>query len=259
MSIGSALFYEEYGNQESPVLIIVHGFFASSRNWRKVAKTLSSDYHIYVLDMRNHGQSPHNSIMDYPSMAEDIRQFLLSKHIKKANIIGHSMGGKVAMYLALNTPEIINRLIVADISPTQYKHSFDDIISALKSVPLAEISNRKQADEFLMMAIPELGFRQFLLQNLVLKEGCYQWRINLDYFQANADNIISFPKDNTLPGYLESILFLAGGNSNYIKAADVDTFFPKANILSIENAGHWLHAEQPDAFCAAVKQYLQNH
>lgn len=253
-----SLFYEEYGELEAPALVILHGFFASARNWRQIAKKLATHYHIYILDMRNHGKSPHNIIMDYPAMAEDIRQFINDKDIKKANIIGHSMGGKVAMYLALNNPSIINKLIVADISPSNYQHSFDAIITALKSVPLAEMNNRKQADEFLSVAIPELSFRQFLLQNLVLNEGHYQWRINLDFFAANADNIIAFPETNFLPPYLDEVLFLGGGNSKYIKEEDVYALFPNADIQKIENAGHWLHAEQPEAFCSVVNQYLQH-
>ncbi len=257
MNNNEPLFYEEYGDINAPPLIILHGFFASARNWRQIAKKLAEHYHIYLLDMRNHGQSAHNAIMDYPSMAEDIKEFLTYKNIKETNIIGHSMGGKIAMYLALNTPAIINKLIVVDISPTCYQHSFDAIIQALKSVPLSEINNRKQVDEFLSAAIPELSFRQFLLQNLVLNDGHYQWRINLGFFAANADNIIAFPSTLSLPPYLKEVLFLAGGNSNYIKEEDVYPLFPKADIQSIDNAGHWLHAEQPEAFCLVVNQYLQ--
>jgi pimeloyl-ACP methyl ester carboxylesterase len=238
MNNNQPLFYEEYGEVSSPPLIILHGFFASARNWRQIAKKLAEYHHIYILDMRNHGQSPHNSLMDYPTMAEDIVQFLKSKEIRRANIIGHSMGGKVAMYLALNNPDIINKLIVADISPTSYQHSFDEIIQALKSIPLAEINNRKQADDFLSGAIPELSFRQFLLQNLVLNEGHYQWRINLDFFAANADNIIAFPAINSFNPYLDKVLFLGGGNSKYIKEDDVYSLFPNADIQKIENAGH---------------------
>jgi pimeloyl-ACP methyl ester carboxylesterase len=258
MNNKQTLFYEEYGDISAPPLIILHGFFASLRNWRQIAKKLTEHYHIYIVDMRNHGRSPHNAIMDYPSMSDDIKQFISNKGIDKVNIIAHSMGGKVAMYLALNNPNIINKLIVVDISPSCYQHSFDNIIHALKKVPLAEINNRKQADDFLSDAIPELSFRQFLLQNLVLKAGYYQWRINLDFFAANANNIIAFPEFSVLQPFLDKVLFLAGGSSNYINEDDVYSLFPNADIQSIDNAGHWLHVEQPDAFCLAVNQYLQN-
>jgi len=256
MSNSLSLSYEEYGVSQTPTLIILHGFFASARNWRQVAKKLSEQYHIYIIDLRNHGQSPHNAIMDYPAMSSDIKQFIVEHGIKGVNILGHSMGGKVAMYLALNTPDIINKLIVADISPTNYKHSFDVIIRALKSVPLADINNRKQADELLSATIPELSFRQFLLQNLVLVGGHYQWRIDLDIFAASADNIIAFPEVESLIPYAVPVLFLAGANSNYIKEADVYSLFPSAKIECIQQAGHWLHAEQPNAFCWAVNQFL---
>jgi len=251
-----SLSYEEYGDSQAPVLIILHGFFASARNWRQVAKKLSEQYHVYIVDLRNHGQSPHDTIMDYPVMANDIKQFIVKHAIKEANILGHSMGGKVAMYLALNADDIINKLIVADISPTNYKHSFDVIIRALKRLPLADINNRKQADVFLSEAIPELSFRQFLLQNLVLVDGHYQWRIDLDIFAASADNIIAFPEVESLIPYTAPVLFLAGANSNYIKEDDVYSLFPSAKIERIKQAGHWLHAEQPNAFCEAVKQFL---
>ncbi len=257
MSNSLSLSYEEYGDSQTPALIILHGFFASARNWRQVAKNLSEQYHVYIIDLRNHGQSPHDAIMDYPAMANDIKQFIVEHGIKEANILGHSMGGKVAMYLALNTPDTINKLIVADISPTNYKHSFDVIISALKSVPLADINNRKQADELLSAAIPELSFRQFLLQNLVLVDGHYQWRIDLNIFAASADNIIAFPEVESLIPYTASVLFLAGADSNYIRKEDVYSLFPNAKIECIQQAGHWLHAEQPDAFCVSVKQFLK--
>jgi len=258
MSNSQPLFYEEYGDSNAPALIILHGFFASARNWRQIAKKLAQEHHVYVLDMRNHGQSPHNAIMDYPAMAEDIKRFMQDKGLDQANIIGHSMGGKVAMLLALTMPSYIKNLIVADISPTRYQHSFDDIIKALKNVPLAEISNRKQADDFLAKAIPELSFRQFLLQNLVLIEGRYQWRIDLDIFSATADNIITFPDVSNLKPYINEALFLAGANSNYIRVDDVQLLFPNADIQSIQNAGHWLHAEQPADFCLAVNNFLIN-
>ena len=164
--------------------------------------------------MRNHGVSPHDSIMDYPSMAADIELFLGSRQLLKANILGHSMGGKAAMWLALSRPECIYKLIVADIAPFSYRHSFDNLIQALKQLPLAELTNRKQADSLLSGAIPESSFRQFLLQNLVLKDGKYSWRIDLDIFAQTADNIIAFPDTDGANIYLDQVLFLAGAKSN---------------------------------------------
>jgi len=258
MSNECTLVFEEYGELKSPDLVILHGFFASSRNWRQIAKKLSTHYHVYVVDMRNHGTSPHDALMNYPVMAADIQQFLRDRGLTAANILGHSMGGKVAMYLALTAPEYINNLIVVDIAPISYQHSFDDLIRALKSLPLPELNNRKQADEFLADAIPETSFRQFLLQNLVLKEGKYQWRIDLDIFAMNADFIIAFPKlESSLP-YLSEVLFLAGEQSNYIKEESLNALFPYAKIQTIAKAGHWVQAEQPEAFCQAVQNFLSS-
>jgi len=127
------LAYDEYGDHDKPALIILHGFFASSRNWRSIARKLQQDFHIFVPDQRNHGASPHAQPMDYPSMAEDMVHFLQQHNLKKAHFLGHSMGGKVAMLLALNKPEVIDKLIVADISPSNYQHSFDHTIQALKN------------------------------------------------------------------------------------------------------------------------------
>ena len=171
-----ALAFEEFGVADAPPLIILHGFFASSRNWRQIAKQLGSKFHVYVLDQRNHGASPHVPVMDYPSMASDLSAFLDEREIASACLVGHSMGGKVAMWFALNHPERIARLIVVDIAPVAYRHNFDDIVKTLKALPLDRIGNRKQADDFLSETITEPGFRQFLLQNLILHEGNYRWR-----------------------------------------------------------------------------------
>ncbi len=252
-----SLAYEEYGDAGTPALVILHGFFASTRNWRQIARKLAEYYHIYLLDMRNHGESVHDTIMDYPSMAADIELFLEKQQLSRANLLGHSMGGKAAMWLALSHPERINKLIVADISPLSYRHSFDNLIQALKQLPLAELTNRKQADSLLSGAIPELSFRQFLLQNLILSEGKYSWRIDLDIFANSADNIIAFPDTQGVSPYLDKVLFLAGASSNYVDQESVYQLFPNAEIQTIAGAGHWLHAQQPEAFCDAVTVFLQ--
>jgi len=258
MSKPLALAYEEYGETSAPALLILHGFFASSRNWKQIARKLAEHHHVYVIDMRNHGNSPHSAAMDYPSMAADIESFLAAEHLMSANILGHSMGGKVAMWLALSCPEYIDKLIVADIAPVSYRHSFDNLIQALKQLPLEQLTNRKQADDLLSGPIPESSFRQFLLQNLILKGGKYLWRIDLDVFANTADNIIAFPETDAVNAYLGKALFLAGGTSNYIAKENIHHLFPNAEIETIANAGHWLHAEQPEAFCEAVNMFLGN-
>lgn len=251
-----SLAFNEFGERDRPSLVILHGFFASSRNWRQIAKNLSARYHVLVPDLRNHGDSPHSQVMDYPAMAADIRFFLDQRGIKKVNLLGHSMGGKVAMWFALNVPEYIERLIIADISPTRYRHSFDRTIQALKQFPLQLITSRKQADVLLAESIAESSYRQFLLQNLQLREGRYQWRVDLDIFMRTADHIISFPDPDHLRPYLGSTLFLGGENSDYIKEDDVYRWFPNAQIKIIPGTGHWLHAQSPARFCQEIDIFL---
>ncbi|MFZ2313048.1 MAG: alpha/beta fold hydrolase [Methylobacter sp.] len=249
------LTFEEFGSPDNSPLIILHGFFASSRNWRQIAEKLSAKFHVYVLDMRNHGASPHHPVMNYPVMAEDLLRFMESRGLKIANLLGHSMGGKVAMWFALNHPDIVDHLIVADIAPVSYKHSFDSTIQALKALPLAEISNRKQAEELLASAIPELSYRQFLLQNLLLKNGEYCWRIDLDIFYQMAPNIVAFPATAHLEPFAGKTLVITGADSSYVTVEDVGVLFPEASISTIPNAGHWLHVQQPDVFTELVEKF----
>jgi esterase len=252
------LAFEEFGSPDDLHLIILHGFFASSRNWRSIAEKLSAKFHVYALDMRNHGVSPHHPLMDYPAMAADLLLFLDNHRLKPVNLLGHSMGGKVAMWFALNNPEYVNKLIVVDIAPVSYHHSFDDLIQALKALPLDEIRNRKQAEVLLAPAIPALSYRQFLLQNLILKNGAYCWRIDLDIFYRMAPNIIAFPDTAHLAPYTGKTLFMAGENSDYVKPDDIAELFPQATLSVIVNTGHWLHVQQPDNFIALVEKFLQH-
>ncbi|MEQ1531717.1 MAG: alpha/beta fold hydrolase [Methylococcales bacterium] len=251
------LSFEEFGSAQAEPLVILHGFFASSRNWRQVAETLSTDFHVYVIDMRNHGASPHYAHMDYPVMTADLLHFIDKHRLSSVNLLGHSMGGKIAMWFALNHPERLNKLIVADIAPVSYQHSFDDLINALKALPLAEITNRKQAELWLADAIPELSYRQFLLQNLVLTGSGYAWRVDLDIFLQAAPDITAFPETANLSPYQGQCLFLAGEHSHFIKVDAVNKLFPKAEIKVIAAAGHWLHVQQPLAFTESVAKFLR--
>lgn len=251
------LAYTEMGRSEAAPLIILHGFFASSRNWKFIAEKLAVSHRVFLLDLRNHGASPHHPLMDYPSMAEDVRLFMAQRGFTRVSLLGHSMGGKIAMWLALNNPEVINKLIIADIAPMVYSHSFSKTISALKMLPLASISNRKQAEEKLADAIPDLSYRQFLLQNLVLREGHYQWRVDLDIFNRSAPAIIAFPDTENQAPYQNSALFIAGAESKFVISETVFPLFPHAQLKILAGAGHWLHVQQPENFVAAVLDYLR--
>lgn len=237
-------------------LLILHGFFASSRNWRSIARTLAAQRPVYVLDMRNHGASPTAAVMDYPSMAADVLGFMDVQGFETAAVLGHSMGGKVAMWLALQQPQRIRHLLIADISPVAYRHTFDNTLSALNALPLQAISNRKQAETQLAAAIPDLSYRQFLLQNLVLENGRYRWRVDLDNFQRNAPFIVGFPDTAACQPYPQPALFLAGEQSNYIQPDAIAALFPAAVIEAIAGTGHWLHAEAPQVFCDKVNGWL---
>ncbi len=251
------LAFEELGRGNKASLLILHGFFASSRNWRKIAENLSATFHVYVLDIRNHGASPHHGTMDYPAMAADVLRFLDAQNLRTAHVLGHSMGGKIAMWLALNHAECMNKLIVVDIAPKSYTHSFSTIIQALIDLPLTGVHNRKQADTLLANAIPEADYRQFLLQNLIFANGCYNWRVDLEVFLLTAPNIAAFPNVVNLVAYHGKTLFVAGEHSKYIVPADITGLFPDAEFITIAQAGHWVHAQQPDVFTEVVENFLQ--
>jgi pimeloyl-ACP methyl ester carboxylesterase len=252
------LAFEQFGELQNPPLIILHGFFASSRNWRASAEKLAANFCVYVLDARNHGASPRSETMDYETMAADVADFISQKKLQNVSVMGHSMGGKTAMWLALSYPNLVQNLIVVDIAPIAYKHSFDPIINALKNLPLADLKNRKQAELHLSDIIADLNYRQFLLQNLILKTGgSYEWRIDLDIFQRNAPNILVFPDSESLMPFFGHTLFLAGGNSKYIKENSTEMLFPFAKIQIIPDAEHWIHVQQPEAFLTAVTDFLK--
>lgn len=252
------LAFEVFGTANGqPPLLILHGFFASSRNWRQIAEKLAENHLVYVLDMRNHGASAQQyPVMNYPVMAMDVLRFIDQHGFTSVKLLGHSMGGKIAMWFALNYPDYVDKLVVVDIAPVNYTHSFTPLITALKSLPLAEIGNRKQAENYLADAIPDLSYRQFLLQNLVLKDGAYQWRVDLDIFARTADNIIAFPESQYLQSFIGDTLFVAGADSAYVTAEQTTTLFPTAQFTEIANAGHWLHVQQPEAFLKVLGNFL---
>jgi pimeloyl-ACP methyl ester carboxylesterase len=194
--------------------------------------------------------------MNYPDMAGDVLHFMDRMNLAQAHIVGHSMGGKVAMWLALHHPERIQKLVVVDIAPVAYQHSFTPVIEALQQLPLEQLSTRKQAEEELATAIPDLSFRQFLLQNLLLRDGAYYWRINLDIVQQTAHHIVDFPQPS-FDRFEFPALFIAGEYSNYVDTEAVMERFPKAKLAIIPETGHWLYVEAPDAFCALVIEWLE--
>ena len=249
--------FAQHGEQ-GPPLIILHGLFGSARNWQGIAKQLSNHFSVFTVDLRNHGSSAHSEQMSYHDMAADIAQFMQQQDLPKAHILGHSMGGKVAMTLALSQPGLIDKLMIVDIAPVVYRHGFGNILTALKAVPLTTLSSRQQADSVLADYIEEAGLRQFLLQNLVpVKAAGYQWRIDIDSIEKNLSHIIGF--EEAIGTYLGDALFIGGAASTYLSAGpqkEALRYFPNANIKMIPKVGHWPHVESPKVFLDHIYSFI---
>lgn len=255
------LHFQSFG--QGPVVILLHGLFGSWENLGSIARTLALDYQVYCLDLRNHGRSPHADVMNYDAMSEDVYNFMQHQGIDKAHFLGHSMGGKTAMQLALNHPGVVDKLIVADIAPVQYPPHHESIIAGLRSLDLSVLVSRADAEKQLANYVSELPVRQFLLKNLI-KSGAdsFSWRMNLPAIIANYPAISAGQTvpEGTLPdGYPGQVLFIKGGNSDYITAKYsqvVATLFPRAVMRIIPATGHWLHAEKPTLFVQIVRRFL---
>ncbi len=247
--------YKPVREKHSTPIIILHGLFGSSRNWHPVARVLAETSSVYALDLRNHGKSPHSDIMTYPAMAEDIAEFMAHHHISEARFIAHSMGGKVAMWLALTQPQRVQKMVIVDIAPVNYQHDFSSVLNAFAAVPLERISSRREVDQYLSEYLSEPD----LLQNLQLKNGRYQWRLNLEVIKTAIKEITGFPDTGNITPFEKRVLFVGGGQSDYLSRdyhAQTWKLFPLASFSTIKQAGHWLHAEQPEQFMALIKPYL---
>jgi esterase len=243
---------------EGEPLIILHGLFGTLENWGSQIKSLAAQFQVIAVDLRNHGRSEHSKEMSYALMATDIAQLMAHLKLPKAHIIGHSMGGKAAMQLALNQPELIDQLIIVDIAPVAYGSHHDDVFKGLHSVELSSLKSRSDADKQLAKYIPELGVRAFLLKNLYrTEEKAFAWRMNLEILHQQYKNISKAPQGSP---YLPKMLFIKGANSDYMVPAyrdDVIRLFPNAGYTVIKDAGHWPHAEKPEVFTRTVLDYLQ--
>ncbi len=250
------LFYRTLG-QGHP-LIILHGLFGSSDNWLSQAKKLAERYTVYLLDARNHGQSPHDEAHNYTVMSQDLLTFIEDHQLSKPYVIGHSMGGKTVMKFLSLFPDKIAKAVVADISPRYYPRHHDHIIAGLNAIPVKTLNNRQDADVILAQHLTNLGERQFLLKNLYRTEdGSFQWRMNLPVLIDQIENI-GEGLDSSCR--IETpTLFINGGASKYVQAKDhelMKELFMHAVFKTIPDAGHWLHAEKPDEFIQAVTEFL---
>ncbi|GAA5072676.1 alpha/beta fold hydrolase [Roseibacterium beibuensis] len=246
---------QTYGEESShPPILIAHGLFGSARNWGVIAKRLSEVRRVLVVDMRNHGDSPWMEAHSYPDLANDLAE-VIAAHGGTADVMGHSMGGKAAMVLALTHPEAVRRLVVADIAPVAYGHTQQHLIDAMRKVDLSVIESRRDADTQLARHVTTDGVRAFLLQSLDVKAR--KWRLNLDVLEKDMELILSFPQvQGTFDG---PTLFLTGAESDYVRHEDrpaIKALFPNAKFAKIPGAGHWLHADKPREFEASLRAFF---
>lgn len=238
-------------------LLIVHGLFGSARNWGAIARRLSDSRRVIAVYMRNHGDSPWTSTHSYPDLAADLAEVIEAEG-GRADVLGHSMGGKASMVLALTRPELVDRLIVADIAPVAYEHTQVGLIHAMRGLDLSAIERRGDADRALAATVEDASTRAFLLQSLDLRSKPHRWRLNLDTLEAEMPRIMGWPE--AIDGQFDGpTLVLAGANSTYIRPEHRDrikALFPAARFAKIPGAGHWLHAEKPREFEAAVRAFL---
>jgi esterase len=249
--------YQEYG-QGRPI-IILHGLFGSARNWQGIARALADNHRIITPDLRNHGLSFHEDSMSYIDMADDIISLCDHLNISDAILMGHSMGGKVAMSVALTHPEQFSALVIVDIAPFDYEHSFHDLVSAMLNMDLNKLKNRADAEKELKKVTSDLNTIQFILQNLVREDGNLKWRINLATISSNLTTLSQFPAQLKTKACRIPSLFLGGSESHYVKSthnAAIYQHFPAAEITMIEGSGHWLHAEKPKEFLHEVKNFI---
>jgi esterase len=251
------LHFTEVGSGEP--LLALHGLLGSHQNLLPVCRPLVGVRRIFAIDQRNHGHSPHSEEMHYQALADDIVRFMDQHGLQEADVLGHSMGGKTAMQLALNHPTRVRKLVVADIAPRAYGPRFASLLQCLRDLHPERFQTRLEADSVLATTVPEQSLRQFLLKNLVHDPagGGYRWRININTI-ADCYNSLREAVDGVTP-FTGAVLFLIAGKSDYVRDEDrweILRLFPRAQFKTIPDAGHWLHAEKPEEFTAAVLQFL---
>jgi esterase len=253
------LAFRSYGSA-GPALVILHGMFGSHENWHTMSSRLAKYRQVWALDQRNHGDSPHSSQMDYRAMAEDVRQFIEERSLGSVDLLGHSMGGKTAMQLALTDPASVQRLIVVDIAPRAYSPRHGQILQALLALKLEDFQSRKQIEDQLWPSVPDLGTRQFLLKNVKRdRHSRFQWKLGLREINDNYTRMVEAVASAS--NYSGPALFIRGEQSNYLTPHDlpgIQNLFPRAQLATIPGAGHLPHVENPGAFSETVCQFLQS-
>jgi len=246
------------GPPDAPVLVILHGLLGSSRNWGLVTKALADKVRVHALDLPNHGQSPHQEELSFQSMADAVLEWMDSEGLNKVHLLGHSLGGKVAMFFADEHPDRLESLIVADIAPKDYEPHSQDILEAMHALDLSAIASRKEAEDALSEAIPELGMRKFVLTNLGRVPEGFQWQVNLGSILQALPSISSNPMAGKT-GYAGKTLILNGETSNYIKPEDeilFQRYFPNSSLQTVPNSGHNVHFDNLPEFTEILLKHL---
>lgn len=248
------LAFEDLG--DGPPVVVLHGLFGSSRNWRGVARALSAEHRVICVDLRNHGRSPWIDSMTYAEMAGDVRALIRSEGLERPVIIGHSMGGKTAMALALESPELVGRLIVVDIAPVSYADRLTPYVEAMLSLKPQATANRADAMRQLVeRGISDAAVVAFLMQNLMVRDDHFDWRLNLPAIGVAVPALCSFPRELAARRFNGPATLITGSLSDYVTAADRAAFaglFPRVQTVEIDGAGHWVHADRPAEFLAAL-------
>ncbi len=251
------LFYRTRG--EGTPLLMLHGLFGSADNLGGLARAMEEDFHMVMVDHRNHGRSPHAPTNSYPEMAEDIFDVMDREGIDKAHVFGHSMGGKVAMQMALMAPDRVGRVVVGDIAPIRYSRHHDQILKGMAAVAEAAPQDRTGAEAILAPFVIEADVLSFLLTNWRRgDDGRWRWRLNFDAISDDYESVVAAIEGEPVD---TPVLFLRGGNSDYVKAEHRDkilSLFPNATVRTVEGTGHWLHAEKPDLVARLVTRFLKN-
>ncbi len=239
---------------------MLHGLFGAAGNWRSIAKGLADTYRVWTLDLRNHGDSPWDDDNSYEAMAGDVRAFMARHGLEGAAVMGHSMGGKAAMVLALTWPEAVGALIVVDIAPVTRPPDLRPYVKAMADIDLSAVTRRAAVGELLTPVVEDRPVRAFLLQNLAMKDGILQWRLNLDAIDRQMEAIGGFPEALLDRRYDGPTHFIAGALSPYLGPEHRDLImrlFPATTMSVIAGAGHWVHAEKPDSFIRAIRRFLK--
>jgi len=253
------LAFREYGTGQP--LIILHGLFGQSDNWNTLAKRFAEKgFRVFTLDQRNHGLSPHSEEWNYKVMADDLKEFISEHQLQDPVILGHSMGGKTAMFFDLQNQGVAKKIIVADMAPRAYESKHDSVLKALNAVDLSKLKTRKEVEAILNEYIPDFGTKQFLLKNIYWKDAAntqMDWRFNLKVIDKNY-----FVVGEAVPDLTSNseTLFIRGERSNYITEKDLPDlkkYFPNYKLVTIKGSGHWIHAEKPNEFFEAVMRFIK--